>query len=119
MSISSNIKRLRELHNLTQAELGKIAGVSDKAVSTWENGTAEPRMGAIQKIADHFSIPKSELIDDLDHSQMLSPTESHLIDVYRDLNDEGQDKLIDYADDLYSTGKYKKYGSVQEKVEVA
>ena len=54
MSIRNNIKELRESRNLTQAEFGKIAGVSDKAVSTWENGTAEPRMGAIQKIADYF-----------------------------------------------------------------
>lgn len=52
------------MHGLTQAELGKIAGVSDKAISTWENGTAEPRMGAVQKIADYFDIKKSEIIDE-------------------------------------------------------
>lgn len=64
MGIPNNIKRLRDVHGLTQAELGKIAGVSDKAISTWEKGTAEPRMGAIQKIADHFNIKKSEIIDE-------------------------------------------------------
>lgn len=64
MGIPDNIKRLRATHGLTQSELGKIAGVSDKAIWTWENGTAEPRMGAIQKIADHFNIKKSDLIDD-------------------------------------------------------
>lgn len=61
--IGNNIKKLRETYKLTQADLGKIAGVSDKAVWTWENGTAEPRMGAIQKIADYFGIPKATLID--------------------------------------------------------
>lgn len=65
MGIPDNIKRLRVTHGLTQSELGKIAGVSDKAIWTWENGTAEPRMGAIQKIADHFNIKKSDLIEDL------------------------------------------------------
>lgn len=64
MSIGSNIKAIREAHGLTQEELGKIAGVTDKAVSTWENGTKTPRMGAIQKIADHFGMQKSEIIDD-------------------------------------------------------
>lgn len=64
MSIAKNIRELREAHNLTQAELGKIAGVSDKAVSTWENGNAEPRMGAIQKIADYFHISKGSIIDE-------------------------------------------------------
>lgn len=64
MSIGENIKKLRIKYDLTQAEIGKIAGVSDKAVSTWENGTAEPRMGAIQKLADYFHIKKSALIDE-------------------------------------------------------
>lgn len=64
MGIPNNIKRLRDMNGLTQAELGKIAGVSDKAISTWENGTAEPRMGAVQKIADYFDIKKSEIIDE-------------------------------------------------------
>lgn len=64
MSIASNIKAIRNKYGITQTQLGQIAGVSDKAVSTWENGTAEPRLGAVQKIADHFGIPKSDIIDD-------------------------------------------------------
>ncbi len=64
MSIGDNIRRLRLRHGLSQAELGAIAGVTDKAVSTWETGTKEPRMGAIQKIADHFHISKSDIIED-------------------------------------------------------
>lgn len=64
MSISENIKNLRLKYNLSQKELALIAGVTDKAVSTWEKGTKEPRMGTIQKIADHFGIRKSDLIED-------------------------------------------------------
>lgn len=66
MSIGKNIKKLRDKHNLSQKEFGEIAGVSDKAVSTWEKGIKEPRMGAIQKIADHFGILKSDIIEDHD-----------------------------------------------------
>ena len=49
---------------MSQAELGKIAGVSDKAVSTWELGTKIPRMGAVEKMANYFGIPKSAIVDD-------------------------------------------------------
>lgn len=49
MGIKENIKLLREKYNLSQKDLALIAGVSDKAVSTWESGAKEPRMGAIQK----------------------------------------------------------------------
>lgn len=63
LSIGHNIKNLRLQHNLSQKEFAAIAGVSDKAVSTWENGTKTPRMGAIQKIADHFGLLKSAIIE--------------------------------------------------------
>lgn len=73
MGISENIKLLRECYKLSQKELAQIAGVSDKAVSTWENGTKEPRMGAIQKIADHFGLKKSNLIEDYGLIGVLYP----------------------------------------------
>lgn len=63
MGIAENIRHLRLLHDLSQKDFGKIAGVSDKAVSAWENGLKEPRMGAIQKIADHFGLQKSNIIE--------------------------------------------------------
>lgn len=62
MSIADNIRNIRERFNLTQDELGKLADVSGGAVSTRERGTAEPRMGAIQKIADSLGISKSDII---------------------------------------------------------
>lgn len=64
MSIGDNIKRIRTSHGLSQAELGKIAGVSDKAVSTWESDIKVPRMGAVERISQYFGIPKSTILDD-------------------------------------------------------
>lgn len=64
MSIADNIKCLREQFNLTQGDLGEIAGVSGGAVSTWERGIADPRMGAVQKMADYFKVSKSDIIGD-------------------------------------------------------
>lgn len=63
MGLPENIKKIRESRGLSQAEFGKSIGVSDKAVSTWENGLKVPRMGTIQKIADHYGVSKSEVID--------------------------------------------------------
>ena len=76
MGISENIKLLREQYSLSQKELGQIAGVSDKAVSTWEQGIKEPRMGAIQKIADHFGIQKSNIIEDNGLQSQSAPINS-------------------------------------------
>ena len=104
MGISENIKILREKYNLSQKEFGIIAGVSDKAVSTWEQGLKEPRMGAIQKIADHFGIRKSDIIEDhgleTNSSPALSLTqqeETH-IKKYRQLDADGKEEIDDLLD---------------------
>lgn len=73
MSIAENIKRIRLEHGLSQAELGKIAGVSDKAVSTWELGSKTPRMGAVEKMATYFGIAKSVIVDDTKPAYQSTP----------------------------------------------
>ena len=73
MSIAENIKRIRAEHGLSQAELGKIAGVSDKAVSTWELGLKTPRMGAVEKMANYFGITKSAIVDDAPMTSLQKP----------------------------------------------
>lgn len=73
MSIAENIKRIRLEHGLSQSELGKIAGVSDKAVSTWELGLKTPRMGAVEKMANYFGITKSTIVDDAPMTSLQKP----------------------------------------------
>lgn len=73
MSIGSNIRQLRESHGLTQSELGQIAGVSDKAVSTWESDLKIPRMGAVQRMADYFGLTKSAILDDPPENTTIPP----------------------------------------------
>ncbi len=64
MSIAGNIKQLRKIFGVTQRELAEIAGVTENAVSKWENGYAEPRMGAIERMAACYRISKSHIIED-------------------------------------------------------
>lgn len=73
MSIAENIKRIRLEHGLSQSELGKIAGVSDKAMSTWELGLKTPRMGAVEKMANYFGITKSAIVDDAPMTSLQKP----------------------------------------------
>lgn len=122
MSIADNIKRLREKHGLTQSEFGDIAGVSDKAVWTWENGTAEPRMGAIQRIAEHFNVTKGSIVDDADDDTAvvrLSPVEETLLSRFHELNDEGQQVVLHTIDGLIASKQYIKTHSENSVVESA
>lgn len=113
MSIRDNIKKLRDLTGATQEDLADIAGVTRAAVSIWEMGSTEPRMGAIQRIADHYHIKKSNLIEDggMDHMAVavsgrlyevdsgleLSEDEQKLINLYRAANAQGKESIMAVA----------------------
>lgn len=100
MSIGKTIYTLRTNHQMTQKELGNIAGVSEKTVSAWEKERIIPRMGAIQKMADYFGIKKSDIIEpptttatlDTQHvmKKPLSEDETKLVDNYRVLTADGK-----------------------------
>lgn len=100
MSISDNIKRLREAHDLTQEQLGEIAGATDKAVSTWEKGKAVPRMGAIQRMADYFGISKSDIIEDKEKPIPEDELDNELISLLSDLTPEEIVRVVDFVSGL-------------------
>lgn len=100
MSIGDNIKRLREIHDLTQEQLGEIAGATDKAVSTWEKGKAVPRMGAIQRMADYFGISKSDIIEDKEKPIPEDELDNELISLLSDLTPEEVTRVVDFVSGL-------------------
>lgn len=61
--VAANIRKLRALFNVTQRELAEIAGVTENAVSKWENGYSEPRMGAVERMAACYGLSKSHIIE--------------------------------------------------------
>ena len=60
---SNNLNHLLIKNKKTQKEVADAIGVSPQTFNTWCMGIALPRMGKIQKLADYFSVTKSELID--------------------------------------------------------
>jgi transcriptional regulator with XRE-family HTH domain len=114
MGVRENIIRLRDLTGITQEQLGEIADVSRSAVSLWEIGDSKPRMGAVQKIADHFGLKKSNIIEDggmdcisvslsgrlyevEDDSTHLTDKEKYLVDLFRMCSAQGREYLIGVA----------------------
>lgn len=53
---------LRTEKGLSQSELGKIIGVSNKAVSKWEMGISKPRPSKLLALADFFEVTVEELL---------------------------------------------------------
>lgn len=57
--IIQKLKQILENNDINQNELGKIAEVSESAVSKWISGDTVPRMGALSKIAKRFNLDVS------------------------------------------------------------
>lgn len=64
MEMSRKIYLLRTENHLTQSEFAKIAGATDKAVSSWEKGTRSPKLRYTKPICEHFGIDLHSFIDE-------------------------------------------------------
>src|SRR5690625_2074692 len=62
--VAKNINKILNEYDLTHQELADIAGVSVSTVGKWTLEKASPRMGAIEKISNHFGLPKSYILEE-------------------------------------------------------
>ncbi len=56
VDFSEKIRFLRKKNKLSQAELGKMVGVSNRAVSKWENGESFPSTDTLLSVATAFGV---------------------------------------------------------------
>ena len=56
-----NLRKIRRSKDLTQEKLAEILGVSVEFVSNMERGVNAPSFETIEKIAEAFDLPFSEL----------------------------------------------------------
>ena len=90
------------------------AGIDKSAGTRWKNGKV-PTDATIQKLADYFGIKKTDLTGET-YLKVTGPVTSapasselqRLSNALEELNEEGREKLLDYAADLVASGRYKK-----------
>ena len=57
------IKKLREKHHFTQAELARKLSVSDKTISKWETGKCMPDYSIVKSLCEELEVTVAELMD--------------------------------------------------------
>lgn len=105
------IKEVRKLNHVSQQQLAEIIGVSRSAVAMWETEKSQPDTGNLLAIASYFNVSTDYLLGhevggEERRAPVLDERESHLLELFGELNNEGKDKLADIADDLVRSGKY-------------
>ena len=53
---SDRLRQLRAVRRITQTELAKAVGVTDRACRRYESGENEPTLSVLQGIADFFDV---------------------------------------------------------------
>lgn len=113
-----NVRKYRKLRGFSQDYVAdKLGYKSDTTVQKWEDGTSTPPMTTLKKLAQLLGITIEELIADNDYVLVVSDEDHQkyqdnfeIIDiVMRELNLDGQNKLVDYAKDIVSMDKYRKF----------
>lgn len=122
-SLNERIKQLRKDKGLTQTQLADMLGVTDKAVSKWEVGEANPDISLLAKIAEIFGVsvdylltgvarekevviisPKEMLFktDDIKYLDQISENDLTIVEMY-------QHKLVNVFTHLVDNKKIRSY----------
>lgn len=109
---SANLTYYMTINNIKRPQLANDLNINYYTICDWVNGRKYPRQDKLDKLAAYFGISKSDLIE-----QHKNDGSAHLLNVYRSLNETGQQKLIDFGDDLIASGNYKKSDTVSDIAE--
>jgi len=111
LELYRNIRRYRIFAELSQAELARRTGYTDRSsIAKIERGDVDLPQSKILAFAKALNVSPGELMGDVERienpSLGISTDEKKIIELYRKLNTEGQQKAQAYLEDLAGLRKY-------------
>ncbi len=99
-----NMRKLRKSKRVTQFQLSLVAEVAQETISGYERGKIMPSVETLGKIAAYLETSTDYLLDRTDVAlpidalvqQRYSDEETEMIQVYRDLTPEMQNRMRGY-----------------------
>lgn len=113
MTTGERIKDLRIKRHLTADQLAELVGVNRATIYRYESGDIENMsVDVLKPLAEALHTTPVALMgwDDASTPEVkdLTSDEIALLSDFRQLSQDGQIKLLDYASDLVASGRYKK-----------
>lgn len=106
MSLLNRIEEIVKEKGYNLAFLERELGFGNGSIRRWD--TSSPSCDKLLKLANFLNVSTDYLLGRNNETTNLKIT-----NLYNLLNQEGQEKLLDYADDLVQSGKYKKDSTVR------
>lgn len=117
---SDKFKELRKSRNLSQQQLADYLHTSKSSVNMYERGEREPGLEMLEAIADYFNVDMDYLMGKAEiANQALSSVpfpnanEQELLTIYRNVNEDGQDYIMQTARMVEGTERYRRYETVR------
>lgn len=104
MRLYENIKKVAKSKDCSITKMENDLALGKSVTSKFDEHV--PSIEKIVKIADYFNVSVDTLIG-RKTSTSISEDELLLLTVYRQLNTEGKNTLLDYADTLVQSKKFK------------
>lgn len=98
MEIGKKIRKLREDRDMSMYRLTQITGVSGQHIKGIEEGTRQPTIETLQRLAAALGTSLAEIFNEDMQSSYLSENERRLIENYRRLSEEKADVLLKMSD---------------------
>ena len=104
--IRDRIRQLAKKKKMSLPDLEKALGFGSSTISHWNK--AIPGIDKLLLVSDYLEVSLDYLVRGFDFvpNSPASEVEYELIEMYRQLNQEGQRKLQSYAEDLVASGRY-------------
>ena len=103
---SKRLKYFLQQYNMSQSELASRLGVSPQSVTNWCKGIKSPRMDKIDAMCKFFNIKRSDLMEE--QKEEVSYSHKKLINIYNQLSDNNQKKVLQYTENLFSSQQMEK-----------
>lgn len=113
--LKDQLRKARKDAGKTQKDVANHLKITESTYCGYETGKRQPDALKIAKIAAFLNVTGNYLleIEEADEKPpvdlvQVSPQQTRLVNLFLQLNEEGKEKLVEYADDLVSSGKYIK-----------
>ena len=105
-----NLSRLKKNSGMTIEQIALASGVPKGTLNKLFAGqTKDPQLSTVSAVVHCMGYTLDDLSDDtVSGKSHLTPQQSALLASFDQLNEEGQQKAVDYVEDLVLTGRYKK-----------
>ena len=111
LDLYKNIKKYRNQNEMSQLELARKTGYNDRSsIAKIENGVVDLPLEKVELFAKALGVSSAVLLgwkEEQPSEATSSPLQRQLLSLLEQLNEEGQRRVLNYAEDLVAGGRYE------------